>query len=547
VEDDEDVLRIEPERRKRVGQAAIYAFCPGPDERAVLADERPALANRLVGDIGLYAQYPGLLLEMAEFCGLASGVPKARLDAFRKIEENVSADAAQAWRDTQVFLPLIETLLRSTLESRMAFKAKRNLLVPLVKLNSSTPSVLNVQIPRTIRRLLSSEKLNGQYIFGPIVSAAMSDFGIKHIKITSQSRYDELINRYINNEDDSDNAQPEVIDADLAAKIIEGEDQRFSLQSSDVIEGFGEKLARLGPSEDILRPAIQIFADKSLALDLRNRVQDRIFEWMNTYLESLLKPLFDLAKEKQTFTPSARKVVAGLINSLGVLERRRFAADVKLIDQQERSKLRTLGIRFGAYHIYVSSLLKPSVRRLAVQLYLVKAGPIDNSLLELLLGHGLTGRTAIPIQYGVAPSLYRAIGYVPVGSYAVRVDILERLADLVRSCLLWKEGSDIKKPEGAVDGKHFKISMPMTSLLGINAAGLSEILVVLGYRKARQIGSQLGPSLGTSPTPDERDERERHAKSELWYLARSEDRSALMENRSEKTSKFSHRGARPRR
>lgn len=544
VEDDEEVLRVEPARRKRVGQAAIYAFCPGPDEGNVLADERPALANRLIEDISLYAEYPGLVLEMTEFCGLMQGVSKARLDAYRKIEENISADAAQAWRDTQIFLPLIQSLIRATLVKRMSFKAKTNLPIPLVKMNSSAPSILSVQIPRTIRKLLSSEKTNRQHILGPHVKAAMMDFGIRYIKITSQDRYDRLIDKYIEDRNASDAIALEVVDADLAAKIIEGADQCFSLESSGIIEGFGEKVARIQSSGDILRPAIQIFADKSLPLDLRSKVEERICEWMNAHVENFLGPLLDLEKETRSFTPPTTKVVSGLINSMGVLERRRFAADVKLIDQEERSKLRALGIRFGNFHIYFFSLLKPSIRKLAAQLYLAKAGPIDDGLLQLLLTLGLTGRTAIPVQHGVAPSLYRAIGYAPVGSHALRVDILERLADLIRACLLWNEKSGIEKPQGAVDGKHFRISLQMTSLVGINAATLSEVLRSLGYRKAGQIVGQSVPSVDTSPTHDE---REHLARNELWILARSEDRRILIETRSEKISRLNARGSRPRR
>ena len=43
--------------------------------------------------------------------------------------------------------------------------------------------------------------------------------------------------------------------------------------------------------------------------------------------------------------------------------------------------------------------------------------------------------------------LYRTIGYRVCGERAVRVDILERLADLIRPALAWREGVS-QKPQG---------------------------------------------------------------------------------------------------
>jgi ATP-dependent RNA helicase SUPV3L1/SUV3 len=63
----------------------------------------------------------------------------------------------------------------------------------------------------------------------------------------------------------------------------------------------------------------------------------------------------------------------------------------------------------------------------------------------------------------------------------VRVDILERLADLIRPALSWKPGTGAR-PEGALDGNAFLVTPAMMSILGATAADMEEILKGLGYR-----------------------------------------------------------------
>ena len=50
-----------------------------------------------------------------------------------------------------------------------------------------------------------------------------------------------------------------------------------------------------------------------------------------------------------------------------------------------------------------------------------------------------SGRTSIPVDKDTAKALYRTAGYRVCGDRAVRVDILERLADLIRPALSWRE------------------------------------------------------------------------------------------------------------
>ena len=156
------------------------------------------------------------------------------------------------------------------------------------------------------------------------------------------------------------------------------------------------------------------------------------------------------------------------------------------MEQPARASLRKYGVRFGAYHIYLPRLLKPAPRALAAQLWaLAHDGPQSKGLDDLLHLAG-SGRTSIPVNREIDAALYRTAGYRVCGERAVRVDILERLADLIRPALAWREGAAGQKPPGAVAGGGFTVVNAMTSLTGASGEDFASILRSLGYRMERR-------------------------------------------------------------
>ena len=97
-----------------------------------------------------------------------------------------------------------------------------------------------------------------------------------------------------------------------------------------------------------------------------------------------------------------------------------------------------------------------------------------------------SGRTSIPVDPEIARPLYRLAGYRVCGARAIRVDILERLADLIRPALAWRPGMQGDKPAGAFDGRGFTVTVAMTSLVGCAGEDFAAILRALGYRMDRR-------------------------------------------------------------
>ena len=132
------------------------------------------------------------------------------------------------------------------------------------------------------------------------------------------------------------------------------------------------------------------------------------------------------------------------------------------------------------------SLLKPAPRALATQLWALKHESPDAKGVGELLHLAASGRTSIPVDKETPKPLYRTAGYRVAGERAVRVDILERLADLIRPALSWRETSPGPKPDGVFDGRGFLVTGAMTSLTGASGEDFASILRSLGYRMDRR-------------------------------------------------------------
>src|SRR5882672_2169734 len=216
-----------------------------------------------------------------------------------------------------------------------------------------------------------------------------------------------------------------------ATRLSQAPNDQIVLANDGAVRWMGEAVGRLVAGDDALQPRLRILADERLTGPSRELVQTRLDLWLKTHIEKQLAPLFSLAAADDV-TGMARGIAFQLVEALGVLERQRVSEEVKGLDQPARATLRKYGVRFGAYHIYLPALLKPGPRALATQLWALKHESPDAKGVAELLHLAASGRTSIPVDQETPKPLYRAAGYRVCGERAVRVDILERLADLIR-------------------------------------------------------------------------------------------------------------------
>jgi ATP-dependent RNA helicase SUPV3L1/SUV3 len=202
-----------------------------------------------------------------------------------------------------------------------------------------------------------------------------------------------------------------------------------------------------------------------------------------------LKPLVEI-DGAQDIAGLARGIAFRLKENFGVLQREAIAEEIRSLDQPARSQLRKYGVRFGAFNIYFPIMLKPASAELATILWVLKRGAehgLDAAIPEL----PRAGLTSLAVPATAPGAFYRVAGFHVCGPRAVRVDMLERLADLIRPLLTWRlDAADPSPPpKGATGDGGFKATPDMMSILGCSADELGHVLKALGFWAERRLAA----------------------------------------------------------
>jgi ATP-dependent RNA helicase SUPV3L1/SUV3 len=287
-----------------------------------------------------------------------------------------------------------------------------------------------------------------------------------------------------------------------ARRVHEAVDEAFILANDGIIRWLGELVARIGAGDHILKPRARLIADEQLTGGQLDMAQNRLDLWLAQHVKKLLGALEEL-EIGDGLEGVARGVAFQIGEALGVLERSRVADEMKTLPQEGRAALRKFGVRFGAYHLYLPALLKPAPRALAAQLWALKHGGLETVKgIDEVAHLASSGRTSFAADASLNRGLYRAAGFRVCGERAVRVDILERLADLIRPAIAYRPGvTPGDPPPGAADGEGFVVTVAMTSLAGCSGESFSSILKSLSYASETRPGPAITvPLLPKAPT-----------------------------------------------
>jgi len=164
----------------------------------------------------------------------------------------------------------------------------------------------------------------------------------------------------------------------------------------------------------------------------------------------------------------ARGLAFQLYENLGSAARLTVTRELKAIPQEDRAPLRRLGVRFGAFSVYLPVLVKPAAAKLKALLWAVHQDMTD------IPPPPPAGLTSLQAEASVPAGFYEAAGYRVCGPRAVRIDMLERVGEIIRS-----KGKGGKMPES------FAITPDLMSVLGCGEEDLAQILRSLGFREVR--------------------------------------------------------------
>ncbi len=264
-------------------------------------------------------------------------------------------------------------------------------------------------------------------------------------------------------------------------------DTDFVLVADGAVTWQGAAIGRLKAGANVLKPGVDILADDQLSGPDRDAVQFRLEKFLSRHIRAVLAPLIDLS-EADDVTGLSRGLAFRLVEELGVVPREDVALDVKSLGQEERATLRKYGVRFGAVHVFLPAMLKPAATELRLLLWILQAerdGRISRDPMPVRPGQGLT---SVPVDRSSPEGFYRLAGFKICGNRAVRVDMLERLADLIRARVFWRSQAPAdKRPEGSVEGGGFTVISDMMSLVGCSGEEFADILKALGYRMERRV------------------------------------------------------------
>jgi ATP-dependent RNA helicase SUPV3L1/SUV3 len=254
---------------------------------------------------------------------------------------------------------------------------------------------------------------------------------------------------------------------------------RLSRQGDIVWQGHA--IGKLHPGDTRFKPRVDVIADDLLNPSLRDDVRQRLQKFVDRTFAAQIEPLLKL-EEAEGIENTVRGLAYRIAENFGVLPREGVQEEVKTLSQDDRAKLRGFGVRFGAHSIFLPALLKPAPTDLRLLLWWLeqsKANAVSGPV-PALPPNGLTSMVA---DTTMPEGFYRLGGYRVSGKRAVRVDMLERLADMIRDRLFWKPRiPEEQRPAGSIEGGGFSVVPDMMSIVGCSGEDFQDILTSLGYR-----------------------------------------------------------------
>jgi len=252
-------------------------------------------------------------------------------------------------------------------------------------------------------------------------------------------------------------------------------DEVFRLDGHGVFSWRGHAVADLVAGDVAWRPDVRVRDSDLLEPTHRDRVHKRLRTWLEAHLEAGIPQLLQLARSD--LSGAARGITFQVLEGLGNAPAEGLRTLVKELDEQGRKDLARVGIRLGTENLYIPLLLKPKAVALRGLLWSVSNGRFPEE------GLPPEGRVQVERQAETPKEFDLALGYQRLGGRAIRIDMVERIAALVR--------------QAARNGP-FAINPDMLSLAGVDHETFAAILNDLGYRKVGERPAEPAPAVASA-------------------------------------------------
>ncbi|MBD1145416.1 helicase [Pelagibacterales bacterium SAG-MED34] len=223
------------------------------------------------------------------------------------------------------------------------------------------------------------------------------------------------------------------------------------------------QIAKLIPGSDYLNPQIQIIIDEMIENTEKSRLNFYLQSWINGKIETELQSLIDLKNVKDN-NSELRALAYHLYENNGVVKRDGVINYLNKLNQDERKKLRNLGVKFGRYHVFLFKLFKPS----SVSLRILLWKNFNEKNFDFL--PPTFGLNFLEEKQKLNKNLMLLCGFEKFENLYVRIDILERLFLMIFNT----------KSEDKI--KEIKLIPEMLNLLGCNKENFVKLIKKMNYK-----------------------------------------------------------------
>ena len=213
------------------------------------------------------------------------------------------------------------------------------------------------------------------------------------------------------------------------------------------------------PGKDYLKPEINLIIDDMINNKDKSDFYKFLQDWINKKINLELKSLTDL-KNISTKNASIRALAYQLYENNGVIKRENVKDFLKKLAQEERKILRSLGVKFGRYHIFLFKLFKPSAVSLRIALW----KNFHQKYFDLT--PPTFGLNFLKESKKYSKDFMLLCGFEKFDNFFVRIDILERL--FIKIIDLRNE-------------KEIKLIPEMLNLLGCNKEDFLKLIKKMNY------------------------------------------------------------------
>jgi len=216
------------------------------------------------------------------------------------------------------------------------------------------------------------------------------------------------------------------VEASLVSLLATGDDD-LHLDPTGRLTWEGQVLGRLEQGPSRLAPSLRLAPLMLLEGTARARVRARLEDFVQAWVAAIFAALEHPSAAK--LSPGARGLLYQLRQGLGAVPRSQVAEAVERLEARDRQVLRRLDVRLGTESVYVKAMLRPALLARRALLFGLHAG------LEPLPAPPEAGRVMLTVERDRPRAWYPAVGFTPLGTVALRVDVVERVAAALRKAV----------------------------------------------------------------------------------------------------------------